>query len=177
MKVTVKNSFAVCQGEVAITNDHSKKHILGTFGVSTCVVITVYNPNTKETALTHIDGGTDVRQTILLLLNQLSNRNDLEFNLLIGLYSDYTLNLVENVLKEKNIKIMKILKGTALAIDAKTGNITQHITFFDLDFNNTFQKRLNERISRLREGALIELKTKMEVKKFKSELIFDGRIL
>ncbi|WP_265036684.1 hypothetical protein [Wolbachia endosymbiont (group A) of Anomoia purmunda] len=170
-QITVDNSFAINQGEVGITNGNSTKHILGTFGAGPCVIVTFYNPDTSEAALTHIDALTNVPQTISMIDYHLTKNVD-EANFIINLSTGWldnnsTLELIRDVLSSReNMEISKILESSSLAIDAKTGEIIQGITHHVLDLNGDYRKRMETRetIAMFTFGKVIS-----------SRISFDGR--
>jgi len=174
--INVENFFAISQGEVGITNNDSPKYILGTFNANPCVILTAYNPNTKEIALTHIDDITDLLQTLSMINRELTKKKkvDLIVNLATGELDDNsTLQSLKDHLNEahlQNMKLEKIITADSLAIDARNGNVYQDIPYEMLDLNKDYEKRIKKRC----DDIMVYISS---IQKIESQLFFDGRNL
>jgi hypothetical protein len=123
-------SYAVLQHEVGITNSFSIKPILGSHSAGPCIIIAIWNSNTKEAVLAHVDALTTFSSVESLFRRVSSNESDnLEVHLHGGDSSTkkQAMEIVELVKSQKNAELVSanLCTGHAsksLAIDSRTGS-------------------------------------------------------
>jgi hypothetical protein len=127
--LTAKNVY---QRHYGFTNANSQQPVIASIGAVSCIIIGIYNPATKEVAMTHVDGYTQIEPTLQVMYDGLGGNADmLEVHLAGGMMSSLPnakmiLNFIDS---HDNIEIKScdLLcnkhegHSQSLAIDARTG--------------------------------------------------------
>ncbi|MBN8828686.1 MAG: hypothetical protein J0H68_08260 [Sphingobacteriia bacterium] len=132
----LKECKRIYQRFYGITAANSKLPVLASFGAFDCIILTLYNPETKVAALAHIDTLTDLNSIeSMLRAVRRSSYSKIEVSLVGGANStkQLAINLIETFNDETQylIKSTNLINGQTtqqLAIDARTGKI---FTTFD----------------------------------------------
>lgn len=138
----------IIQKEYAITDAKSNKPIIGTFGVATCIALTVYDPKTKTAAIVHIDAGTEINSLggIFWEIDKDYRKNShLEVRLIGGNHSRTLVISLLKFLKKIDIGISSadVLHKpypSEVAIDSRTGQIIPNI--FPIDRGQNVELRM-----------------------------------
>lgn len=125
---------AVLQHEVAITNSNSTKPILGTYGAGPCVIVALYNPQTKVAALAHVDSLTNIN-SLAHHVDQISSVGAVEVHLSGGDSSSKKMvtEIIKLINSRQGAKIISAnvcngYESKSLALDSRTGAV---FTSFD----------------------------------------------
>lgn len=165
-------SYAVLQHEVGITNGTSAKPIIGSYGAGPCIIMAIWNSNTKEAALAHIDALTSLSSVRSLFARIANDDNDsLEVHLHGGDSSSkkQAMEIVELVKSQNNAEIISanlcsLFGGSkSLALDSRTGKTFTIFSAKRLEHSSDFMIKLQ----------MIELQFEQSPLK----LSFDGRNL
>jgi hypothetical protein len=133
-----KEVKAVCPHEVALTNTHSDKPILASFGAGSCIIAAGYNSASGKAVLAHIDSLTDLK-SLKYQFDKLSDgKIALQIHLTGGysLYKKLAIDIINTLKDYKGAEITSSelcssdYGSKKLAIDARTGEI---FTNFDLE--------------------------------------------
>lgn len=123
-----KLSEGVLQGEYAITLSSSNKPILGTYGAGPCLIVAIYDVESKISFLAHIDGVTDL-DSLKTIINRF-NPETSQVHLYGGDISSEEMCIeVVEIFKSLNFEIYnsdivrQSLDRASLAIDSRNGKI------------------------------------------------------
>lgn len=125
-----QETCAVLQHEYAITTSNSIKPVLATYGAGPCLIIAIYDEESKKAVLTHVDSATHLDSLNRLL--KMMNPSSSSVHLCGGDMSsqDMCMDIVEliesNGFKISNSDIVRsgfCFDSASLAIDARTGSI------------------------------------------------------
>ena len=134
--VNKEDTFSIIQRHVGYTNANSKYPILATFAGS-CVICAMYNKASKVASMAHLDTLTDVHPSLNRILVKMSEgkNEDIEVHLAGGNGYGSSINLMNIIIKSINSMDITIkssnlnsLKFTQLAIDSRTGQITDEFS-------------------------------------------------
>ena len=146
----IKVDEVVLQGEYDVVNGNSKKHLVGTFGVASCVALIIYDPESKIGALAHFDrsnaGQHESMERIFAdLESHGANLNNLQITFIGSKQtgSMETALIIENYIKTylsrkeipiENLKLRKDFNDTSRTVkfDAHIGR-TGELTERDMD--------------------------------------------
>lgn len=126
--LTQKNTEYVQQGEYAITDKNSEKHILATAWCDNCVGLLMWCKETGMAMLTHIDPiAWNVEATIEALRNKISGHNS-NNKVHVVMATSYTcdknnyLSTITKIVSDQNKYIIDgIVNSSKIAFNAKTG--------------------------------------------------------
>ena len=143
---TKPKAIGIVEGQVAYTDSKSPIHILASSNASSCIIISIYNPETKEAALAHIYEKTNVESLKEVFDNikrdskaqiQVSMAGAIEYAH-DGKYEEIIsfLKTIDNVkIDPKHENYIGQKGGTeSLAIDTKTGKIFHNIRNLDINY-------------------------------------------
>jgi len=129
--VTADNSIGVGTGEYYIISDpdNKQRHVLGSRKADHCVIMAVYNPKTKATAVAHIDSTVPMKDVTELLEKMKKDADGAKVQIhLTGGLRDCRIAEIADTVKNSGgteIKSAKVNYGIhcELAIDGRTGEV------------------------------------------------------
>lgn len=132
-KINPENTFSIFQRHVGYTSENSNYPVLATYGAGPCIILALYNKETKKAGLAHIDGLTMADQTVWWMHTKLSNGKNESLEAHISGGDTTSIKMISNIinrLKYLKIKIKSSNVNTytvdQLAIDSRTGNISNN---------------------------------------------------
>ncbi len=169
-EITPSIARAVLQREAGITVSTATQPIIGSFGASSCVIISLYNKKTKTCALAHIDILSHPPTVLDMLSYQLAKGSPdrLTVELATGqtAHNQLLQELKRIISENKNMSLEKIHCSLSLAIDARTGKTFVDVHHDSMDLGLNHEKRIEKgaNLARFSFGKTLLV-----------SLIFDGR--
>jgi len=127
------NHVGVPQREIAFTTSEDKRNILTTIGLLPCIGIAMYNPDTKQASLVHLDVFTDTHLTINRMIRVLGNdAKKLQIYVAGGDNSSASQEqqlLVKDILEKNSADIKGEMNSDkrSLLINAENGNVSFNV--------------------------------------------------
>ena len=130
-KFTSEDAYGIIQGSVGYTNSTSQKPILGTYGAGPCIIVAMYNSETKKAALSHIDTSLDMNKTLNNMISSIQSSQDKKLSIHLRGGDSSAKNQAKDLLNylskrgDVEIKSCSLVTYTSdrLAIDSRTGDI------------------------------------------------------
>lgn len=127
------NHVGVPQREIAFTTSEDKRNILTTIGLGPCIGIAMYNPDTKQASLVHLDVFTNTHLTINRMIRVLGNdAKKLQIYVAGGDNSSASQEqqlLVKDILEKNGAEIKGEMNTDkrSLLINAENGNVSFNV--------------------------------------------------
>ena len=138
-----KESIEVAQGEYSVAEYSSRTPSLQTYGIGPCVALTIYDKESKQGFLAHIDSpqkAKSLHEILPQLLKRGFDANNCEARIIGGTTSNHSSEIIKNIQKNLNEADLKIVETDILGkstrniqLDLNTGNVT--------DYGQTIQSR------------------------------------
>lgn len=140
----------IIQKEYAITDSKSEKPIIGTYGLGSCIALTIYDRENRVAAIAHIDGTTRI-ESLGRVFDEFDKKDDsvspLEIRLIGGNESSrkMAIEILEYLKNRRDCKLVSTdILGkehpSAFVINAENGAIIPNIT--PIDNGNEVQLRM-----------------------------------
>ncbi|MGI4851529.1 MAG: hypothetical protein ACRYGR_06265 [Janthinobacterium lividum] len=143
-----KKAKNVLMSHVGYTNHEHSYPIIGSFGANPCIIIGIYNPETKSAALCHLDSCTEITALKSMFMTLRPDEDSLlEIHFAGGDYiDDRLINIVNFVENQPHvfIKSAKLFSSDQMAIDARTGDIFDIFSPTQLNVGKDFLERLQK---------------------------------
>lgn len=121
-------AVGVLQGEYAITTSESEQPVLGTYGAGPCLIVAIYDSNSRTAFLTHIDTLSDLQSLKYIIKSFDSQHSTVHLFGGDNSSAEMVMDVVE-ILESMNFQLHNTdivrdsFESASMAIDARTGKI------------------------------------------------------